>query len=1072
MLYNGKILIVDDERRMCESLKDLLSAHGYEVKTCCNGQNALECLAGNTVDLVLLDIGMEEMDGFQVMERMAQQHLDIPVIIMTGDASTGSAVEALRRGAYDYLRKPFEPEELFISVKNALNQRKLKKDHQLVKKKLRDNELHFRTLFNQPTDYIFIVNLAHKDAPVIMDANEAACTDYGYTHEEFIDKPFLSVTTKHAEIIQRLMPGQGLVFESEHIRKDGTVFPVGVCAKMIMVSGNPYLYYVARNLTNSRSIEEIAREKAAATPEKLPTQSSEINPETLDDIKVHQIELEMQNEELRRTQYELDAERAKYFDFYDLAPVGYISLSERGVILDANLTSASLLGMSRGALVGQKPPITQFILTDDQDIYYRCRKQLFETGGRTTCELRMVNKNGKVFWVSLAATIAQDVDGASVCRVVMGDITERHLAEEALRESEERFRRFFMNAPMPYQSLDESGNFLDVNSTFLGVLGYSREEVIGTNFAKFLHPDMVDHFKENFPRFKAIGEVLGVEFEMVKKDGSTILVSFNGKIQRDDQGRFQRTHCIFQDITESKLAQQALQESEARFRSVIEDALVGYFRIGLDGRFQDVNNTWLRLHGYTVREQVIGRHFSFTQIDDSREESQKIVDTLLQGKSIPLGEFSRRCQDGSIGYHNFSATPIRHGDRIVGLEGFLIDITDRKRMEAEKTDLEAQNRQLQKAESLSRMAGAIAHHFNNQLMVVMGNLELVMGDLPHGDTHLENLTCAMKATRRAAELSGRMLTYLGQTTSEQEPIDICQACNRSLLLLRAALPKRILMETHFASPGPVISGNENQIQQVLASLLTNAQEAVGDGLGAIELTVRTVLAAEIPATHRYPIDWQPRNSVYACLEVADSGCGLAEKDIEKIFDPFFTTKFTGRGLGLSVTLGIIKAHRGAITVERKRGKGSIFRVFLPVSTEMAVPSRPESVIAPQKKRSVTVLLVEDEEGIRKTAKVMLTRLGFTVFATRDGVEAVEVFRRHKDEINCVLCDLTMPRMNGWETLTALRDLSPNFPVILFSGHDEGQVMAGDHTDRPDAFLHKPFSRKELADVIEQILAKK
>ncbi len=384
--------------------------------------------------------------------------------------------------------------------------------------------------------------------------------------------------------------------------------------------------------------------------------------------------------------------------------------------------------------------------------------------------------------------------------------------------------------------------------------------------------------------------------------------------------------------------------------------------------------------------------------------------------------------------------------------------------------LEIQNQQLHKAESLGRMAGAIAHHFNNMLGAVIGNLELAIACLPPGlDAH-ENLTEAMKASQRAAEVSRLMLTYLGQMPGKHELLDLSETCRSGLTLLRAVIPIIVIMETELPSPGPIIRSNASQIHQVLTNLASNAWESICDNRGTLMLSINTVSAADIPASHRFPIDWRPRSIPYACMEVADTGCGIAERDIEKIFDPFFTTKFTGRGMGLPVILGIVRAHDGAVCVESEPGRGSVFRVFLPVSTEEIPLQREETVPAPKFEAGGTMLLVEDEELVRKLAGVMLTRLGYKVLEAKDGVEAVEKFRQHQGEIGCVLSDLTMPRMDGWETLAALRKLSPGIPVILSSGYDEAQVMAGDHPERPNAFLGKPYQLKGLSDAINRVLS--
>jgi two-component system cell cycle sensor histidine kinase/response regulator CckA len=264
--------------------------------------------------------------------------------------------------------------------------------------------------------------------------------------------------------------------------------------------------------------------------------------------------------------------------------------------------------------------------------------------------------------------------------------------------------------------------------------------------------------------------------------------------------------------------------------------------------------------------------------------------------------------------------------------------------------------------------------------------------------------------------------------------------------------------------------NENQIQQVLTNLITNAREAVGESRGAVHLRVKTVSRADIPAKYRFPSGWQPQENDYACLEVTDSGSGIVRKDIETLFDPFFSSKFTGRGMGLAVVLGIVKAHDGAVSVESEPGRGSTFRVFLPMSAQEDTRQPDKPVQAPEMKKGNTVLLVEDEEMVRDMATAMLKRLGYTVLAAKDGVAAMELFRQHQEEIRCVLTDLSMPRLNGWEIITSLRKLAPGIPVVLASGYDKAQVMTGDHSEWPQVFLGKPYRIKELRNAVDQALA--
>ena len=397
------------------------------------------------------------------------------------------------------------------------------------------------------------------------------------------------------------------------------------------------------------------------------------------------------------------------------------------------------------------------------------------------------------------------------------------------------------------------------------------------------------------------------------------------------------------------------------------------------------------------------------------------------------------------------------------------ELVERKRLEEVQRKWERQQQHLQKIESLNRMAGAIAHHFNNMLGAVIGNLELALMDLAP-EAPVELLHQALKASHRAAEISGLMLTYLGHSAGRRELLDLACLCLSSLPLLRLGMGKDVVLETDAPTPGPTIKADAGQIQQVLKNLVTNAFESVGDAQGTIHLTIKTVSLADIPVAHRSPIDWRPHHDVFACIEVRDSGSGITEREIDQIFDPFFSTKFTGRGLGRPVVLGIVRSHHGLITVETSRGQGSIFKVFFPLSSERVPPGPCAPVKPPEMQPGALVLLVDDEDMVRDMATAMLRRIGYRVIEAADGVEAVALFRQHRASINAVLCDLSMPRMDGWETLAAVRAIEPGVPVIFASGYSEAQVMQGDHPRPPQAFLHKPYQLSDLKAALARVLS--
>ena len=540
----------------------------------------------------------------------------------------------------------------------------------------------------------------------------------------------------------------------------------------------------------------------------------------------------------------------------------------------------------------------------------------------------------------------------------------------------------------------------------------------------------------------------------------------------DEMGTTKNIIVLALDITERK-------QVEEKFRLITENMVDCVALVDQNGTFQYVTPSTGETLGYD-REEMIGiTGYSITHPDDLEEITRLFPKDIVHNRRETNYETRLRHKNGHYVSLEVRARTLAdpQGKRM-GSVFAARDITDRKQQEAEKIKLEYQNRQLQKSESLGRMAGAIAHHFNNQLGVVIGNLEMAIDDQPKGVTPSENLTTAMKAAWKSADMSGLMLTYLGQSHDEREPLDLSYCCRKILPLIKTTLPGNVVIETDFPLSRQIIMANSGEIQQILTNLITNAREAIGQNKGTISLSVKEVPPAEISTAHLCPIGWQPQNKVFACMEVTDTGCGIEGNAIEQLFDPFFTDKFTGRGMGLPVVLGIVKTYKGAITVDSKPGRGSIFRVFFPVSDEahgrpQKAVSKKESLISAlsptRMKGSETVLVAEDDEMLRDMAVAMLEILGYSALKARDGVEALEIFGKHQSEIQFVLSDLTMPRMNGWEALTELRKIQPGIPVILASGYDLARVMEGDHPELPQAFLAKPYNLDALNNAISQAL---
>jgi len=373
---------------------------------------------------------------------------------------------------------------------------------------------------------------------------------------------------------------------------------------------------------------------------------------------------------------------------------------------------------------------------------------------------------------------------------------------------------------------------------------------------------------------------------------------------------------------EKELARQIQIEKELFFKeNIIKSSACAIATCTLEGEMTYGNPFFQKLWGFNAPVEFLGESFQkFWKVEDRYETIMQV----LRSEGNWSGELKAEKTDGSLFDVQVSAAVVfDETGTPIAMTSTSIDITERKAAEA-------QARQIQKIEGLGRMAGAIAHNFNNQLQVVIGNLEIAMENLPGAVSSDKNLSLAMQAAHKAAEVTRLMLVYLGQTSGKYEPVDLSEICRQNLPLLQSAIPKGILLKTDFPFSCPVNSANAVQIQQILINLITNARESISDEGGTIHLTVKTVFHTHIPSANRIPLDWHPRDIFYACLEVSDTGCGISKKDIEKIFDPFFTTKFTGRGMGLPVVGGMVKAHGGGVTVDSEPGQGSVFRIYLPV----------------------------------------------------------------------------------------------------------------------------------------------
>ncbi|MEI6634746.1 MAG: response regulator, partial [Chlamydiota bacterium] len=407
----------------------------------------------------------------------------------------------------------------------------------------------------------------------------------------------------------------------------------------------------------------------------------------------------------------------------------------------------------------------------------------------------------------------------------------------------------------------------------------------------------------------------------------------------------------------------------------------------------------------------------------------------------------------------------------------LIDITERTRAEEKVLEMERRLLHAQKLESLGVLAGGIAHDFNNLLTAILGNLDLALCDLPPVSPARTSVEEAIHATRRAEALTRQMLAYSGKGRFIIANLDLSELVEENAHLLKASLSKSTTLSFHLGRELPPISADAGQIQQVVMNLITNASESLGEQAGIVALSTGVLDCDDEAYLIRSRLVEKPVPGRFVFLEVTDTGCGMDEETKGRIFDPFFTTKFTGRGLGMSAAMGIVQGHGGAITVESEVGKGTTVRVLFPVSKTAAVEREPKEKAAKGRVRAAgkpplpgTVLVVDDEEMVRRLCTAMVTHAGYRALTAADGYAAAALFRDHADEIVCVILDLTMPGKDGVATFEALRKIKPDVRVILSSGYNEreatrrflGQGLAG--------FISKPFEMATLLAELSRVAA--
>ncbi|MBJ6802563.1 PAS domain S-box protein [Geomonas sp. Red259] len=523
---------------------------------------------------------------------------------------------------------------------------------------------------------------------------------------------------------------------------------------------------------------------------------------------------------------------------------------------------------------------------------------------------------------------------------------------------------------------------------------------------------------------------------------------------------------IIQDITERKAMESQLRSSESHYRLLTEDVADVVWKLDGEFRFTYISPADEKLRGFPAAE-ILG-HTIFEQTTEAWHDAISAAMASHRAGQPPSTslEIQQRCKDGSLIWTEVSITPEREAnDEVTGYHGITRDITQRK----QAAELEQQLLHAQKLESLGVLAGGIAHDFNNILMAIVGNADLALMRMPPGAPAADNLHRIQQASARATELTKQMLAYSGKGKFVIETVDLNSLLEDLVHLLEVSISKKATLRYDLHRPLPPVDADPTQLRQIVMNLVINASEAIGDKTGEIVVTTGSIVYGR----HYLQESWQEVDlpeGLYIYLMVTDTGCGMDKVTMARLFDPFFTTKFTGRGLGMAAVQGIVKGHKGTISITSEPGKGTTFKVFLPAGVSQAVTAGTEGEAAGAEEwhSSGNVLLVDDEETVRSIGAEMLKHLGFTPVLAKDGAEALAVFRE-TPEVRLVILDLTMPRMDGRQCFRELRRIDSSVTVVVSSGYNEQEVAEEFRDTPPSGFIQKPYHLAPLKEIIKKAL---
>ena len=781
-------------------------------------------------------------------------------------------------------------------------------------------------------------------------------------------------------------------------------------------------------------------------------------------------ELEKRIRELERTELErkqaeekLRESEERFHNVCETAPLAFVVWDNNTCVTDWNKKAEEIFGWAKEEVVGYN--FFDFLIPEkDRPQVEDVVNSLLKGDLLSHSINENLTKEGKIITCEWNNSALHDDDGNTIGTISLGlDITDRKQAEEALRESEEKHRKLVSNISDVIVILDKDGIITYKSSNITEQFGWSPDDLIGKHYLLTVHLDDQERIEKELTQILKKGKAkVRTEFKYICKDGSTKPVELTAVNMANDPV-INGVLANYKDITERKYSEEMLKQSEEKYRTMIERSNDMIWTLDTSGNFTFFNKQTEEVTGLKLKEWI-GKSFVPLILEEDLPMIMELFKKGLKGESAQY-ELRFRNQENEILTISVNTAPLMMNGAVNGIVSFGRDITGRKLAEEEKANLEAQLQQAQKMESIGTLAGGIAHDFNNILFPMFGYLEMMLEDVPEDNPLRDKLAEVFNGAIRARDLVQQILTFSRQTEIEKKPLKMQLVIKEVLKLIRSSLPTTIGIHQDISNECEFVMADPTQVHQIAMNLITNAYHAMEETGGELTVNLKEVeLTAEdlkdqtmVPGTH-------------VCLTVADTGPGMEQSVIDRIFDPYFTTKEKGKGtgLGLAVVDGIVKSHGGHISVYSEPGKGTEFKVFLPVIKTKEEEHQVETD-TPIQKGNERILLVDDQDMVAQMEKQMLERLGYHVTVRTSSTDALEAFRTQPDKFDVVITDMTMPNMTGDKLAAELIKIRPAIPIILCTGFSEMMSKEKAAALGIKGYLMKPVVMKDLSSIIRKVL---